>query len=37
MIFNENIRNNGKIKDTTYKMTHILLDDCPRVPNLISK
>ena len=41
MNVNENIRTKEKIAEksrgSTYKIDHISLDNCPRVPNLISK
>ena len=32
-----NEKNRGKSKGSTHKITHISLDNCPRVPNLILK
>ena len=32
-----NLKNHEKSRGNTHKITHISLDDCPRVPNIISK
>ena len=35
--FEINEKNRVKSRGNTHKITHISLDNCPRVPNLISK
>ena len=37
MDLNENMKNRGKTKAYTYKITHIPVDYCPRELNLISE